>query len=146
MPAPPKLIVALDALLAALNAIGPAGATWFTDPVVTEGIPGDALPAPSTPRLYAQFVRRAIAEGEAGTRSHHWRGTFVIWIVADTHRGLLEAEDDVARALYATEGTIRAAIGQPWWYDEFEYDPELRTTGAFIGHRVLFVEYEESPA
>jgi len=142
----PLRISALDALLAALNAIGPIGATWRTDPEVVEGIPGDALPAPNKPRLYVQWLSTGFAEGEAGTRTHSFRSDFVIWITGVSQRDVLNADEDVLDALVASESTIASLVGQPWWHERCAYEPELTKAGLFVAHRTLYIVHETSHA
>lgn len=144
MPATVRLQV-LDKLLAALATIGPAGVVWRTTPLVAEGIPGDALPSPGQPGIYAHFVRTVPPDEAMGTSVHRWRTYYAIWMAAETMRGMVDVDEDVVLALGNSEGAVQQILGvQGWWYDDMSYEPELTKAGLFIGRRSIYVTHEST--
>jgi len=143
MPAAPFLTRALDALMAALNTIGPADATWHTTPVVAEGTPANAPDNPTQPQIYLQFVRSYPNNQDVIPARHAWRAEFVVWIITKTVRLMFDAHADVLLAIYNEETTIAAALAAQFaWPDDFSYRDEMSVAGMAVGSQRLLIDYD----
>jgi hypothetical protein len=131
---------ALDALEAALAGIGAVPSEWLTDPVIAEGTPNDALPVPSAPHIFFDlFGSDPATEADGAPVSRHgFRVHFVVWIVGNTRRDVNSAKADILRAVFAGEGPITTAIGQPLWPGEFRHRVEMSAAGYFVASLGLF--------
>lgn len=143
MPAAPFENRIADALMAALNLIGPVGASWLTNPSKAEGTPANALSQPVTnPQLYLQFVRTVPNGQESVPARHAWRSYFTVWIVAKDLRSMMDAKGDVLRTVYQQEAAIIGIAGQPAWPDDFTYRDEMSTAALAVGAQSVFVDYD----
>lgn len=136
----------LDALSAALVGIGTPPASWLTQPVYTEGIPSDPVPAVANrPRLYLQHVRTEPAE-DPGTSRHRWRASFKVWLFGDSMRTVISLKADVLRAVFAIEASLTQTFGQPAWVDSFTHRDDMCNAGSYAGELTLFLDFDTDHA
>lgn len=134
----------MDAVLARLQTIGTPPSSWLVaTPAVVEGVPGDALKTPSVkPRVWVEQAGTIPVPPEAGVSSHYHRASLVVWCVDTTVRKVIALKADVLRALFAGEGSLTTAFGQPVWPGEFVLRGDLSDAGIAVGQQVVFIDVE----
>lgn len=146
MPDAAKEQQVLDLLVTTLNGIGPAGASWLTNPNdAVIGIPQDAVLDLSSPRLYVSHTSTVSAPGTTTTELvsvHMMRATFTIWLAASTHNKVLALKRDVVAALWAAEATFQQSFTTPIAVDSFSHSNALIKNGTWLGLLNLFIDYE----
>jgi hypothetical protein len=144
-----------DILIAQLNAIGPVGATWNTDPSPVQlGVPGEAVAESSVSKhqLYAYIARVDPSPVEEMTR-HAMEVAIHVWCVCtDTstqtsaQRGCLNLKRDVLYAFYNNNGgegayVTLAPVPRP---GRFEMVDGLTRAGVCKGvQEFLFTIYQD---
>lgn len=132
---------ALDQLEALLRSIGTPASAWLTAPVlIAEGPPGDAVPRTGAPALYAMNGATEPQDVGGGLDRHAFRVHLLVYVVAETLRDVNSAKADVLRALFAGEGSVTQALGQPFWPGQFDVLAELSPAGFITGRLAVFVD------
>ena len=142
-PAPSREEQVLDALKATLQTIGIPPSSWATVPVVAEGVPGDVLPDPETPRIYLEYVRTELREPFSAVNLDHVRLHYVAYLAARTLRLLMAVKRDVRTSIKASMDSMTTSFGQPAWLGDFERDGELlrlKQAGIEAGAQSIFID------
>lgn len=130
----------LDAVLARLGTIGTPASSWNTSPTVLEGVPADATETLTKPRIMVESGRTDPEDNNVGPSQHGARVTLSVWLLAKDQRTVNKLKSDVLRALFAGEGALTSAVGQPVYPGEFSHRGDMRSVGRVVGQLVIFVD------
>lgn len=132
----------LDEVESILQGIGTPSTEWRTAPIVTRGVPSDAVLKASAPHVFIHYLGTESAPGDNGLGPdvHWWRIRLAVWVLDPSLTVLLNAKADVAKAIFQNEQTIGGLFGQPLWIESFTPRDDMAPTGFKMGFMSLFLD------